>query len=147
MAKILMVASEAAPFAKTGGLADVLGSLPAALHNTGEDVAVMLPLYSSMAIDSARRIYDSLPIWLGATSYHTSVYQIGESTPYYFLECPELYDRGGLYGTSRGDYPDNHIRFAVLCRAALEVVRRIFRPQVIHCHDWQSGMVAAYLRT
>jgi starch synthase len=147
MSKILMVASEAAPFAKTGGLADVLGSLPAALHENGEEVAVLLPRYRGVAVEGARRIYDSLPIWLGESRYDTSVYQIGESVPYYFLECPELYDREGLYGTSRGDYPDNHIRFAVLSRAALEVARRIFRPQVIHCHDWQSGMVAAYLQS
>src|SRR5579872_3725333 len=146
MSKILMVASEAAPFAKTGGLADVLGSLPAALHESGERVAVLLPRYRGVGVEGARRIYDSMPIWLGGSRYDTSVYQIGESVPYYFLDCPELYDREGLYGTSRGDFPDNHIRFAVLSRAALEVARRIFRPQVIHCHDWQTGMVAAYLQ-
>jgi len=60
---------------------------------------------------------------------------------------PELYDREGLYGTSRGDYPDNDVRFAALCRAALEVARRIFRPEVIHCHDWPSALVPTYLRT
>ncbi len=139
-----MVASEAAPFAKTGGLADVIGSLPAALQAIGTEVAVLLPRYRGAALDGGRRIYDRLPVWLGGTLYDSSVYRIGD---YYFLDCPELYDREGLYGTSRGDYPDNHIRFAVLARAALEVARRIFRPQVIHCHDWQSGMVAAYLRT
>src|SRR5437868_9548578 len=147
MSRILMVASEARPFATTGGLADVIGSLPAALHALGEDVAVLLPRYRGVAVDSGRRIYDSLPIWLGGAYYHTSVYQIGDSVPHYFLDCPELYDRAGLYGASRGDIPDNHIRFAVLCRAALEVARRIFRPQVIHCHDWQSALVPAYLHT
>src|SRR5260370_4953718 len=147
MTKVLMVASEATPFAKTGGLADVIGSLPAALQAIGVDVAVLLPRYSGAAIEGARRIYDHLAVWLGGTHYDTSVYQIGDSVPYYFLDCLELYDRDGLYGTSRGDYPDNHIRFAVLSRAALEVARRIFRPQVIHCHDWQSGMAPAYLWT
>ena len=142
-----MVASEARPFAMTGGLADVVGSLPAALHQLGDEVAVLLPLYRSVPLDQIRRIYDDLPIWLGGTRYQTSVYQSGGPVPYYFLDCPELYQRAGLYGTSLGDYPDNHIRFAVLCRAALEIVRRIFRPQVIHCHDWQSALVPAYLRT
>src|SRR5260370_33764673 len=147
MSKILMVASEAAPFPKTGGVADVLGSLPAAMDENGEEVAVLLPRSRGVAVEGARGIYDSLRIWLGESRYDTSVYQIGESVPYYLLDCPELYDREGLYGTSRGDYPDNHIRFAVLSRAALEVARRIFRPQVIHCHDWQTGVVAAYLQS
>jgi len=142
-----MVASEAAPFAKTGGLADVVGSLPAALHRIGEDVAVLLPRYRAVATESGRRIYDYMPIWMGDVCYNTSVYQVGESVPYYFLDCPELYDREGVYGNSRGDFPDNYIRYAVLSRAALEVARRIFRPQVIHCHDWQSALVPAYIHT
>jgi starch synthase len=147
MPKVLMVASEAAPFAKTGGLADVVGSLPAALHSAGHQVAVLLPRYREMKLDAVRRIYDALPIWLGGTLYDTSVYQAGEEIPYYFLDCPELYDRDGIYGTPLGDFPDNHIRFAVLSRAALEVARRIFRPEVIHCHDWQSGLVPTYMDT
>jgi starch synthase len=147
MPKVLMVASEAAPFAKTGGLADVAGSLPAALHAIGHQVAVLLPLYRDVKVHGARRVYDSLPIHLGGKRYETSVYQTGEEIPFYFLDCPELYDRDGIYGTPLGDFPDNHIRFAVLARAALEVARRIFRPEVIHCHDWQSGLVPTYLNT
>src|SRR5438094_974851 len=100
MTKVLMVASEARPFAKTGGLADVTGSLPAALRAIGERVAVLLPRYRGLAVETGRRIYDDLPIWLGGVSYATSIYQIGESVPYYFLDCPELYDREGLYGNS-----------------------------------------------
>ena len=142
-----MVASEASPFAKTGGLADVVGSLPASLHRIGEDVAVLLPRYRAVAVETGRRIYDYMPIWMGDVCYNTSVYQVGESVPYYFLDCPELYDREGMYGNSRGDFPDNYIRYAVLSRAALEVARRIFRPQVIHCHDWQSALVPAYIHT
>ena len=101
MSKILMVASEARPFAMTGGLADVVGSLPAALHGLGHQVAVLLPRYRSVHADGARRIYDDLPIWLAGMLYQASVYQIGDAIPYYFLECPELYDREGLYGTAR----------------------------------------------
>jgi starch synthase len=142
--KILMVASEARPFAMTGGLADVLGSLPAALRELGHEVAVLIPRYGAIPLGDARRIYDHLPVWLGLNSYTCSVYRIGDC---YFLDCPELYDRDALYGTSRGDYPDNHIRFAVLSRAALEFARRIFRPSVIHCHDWQTALVPAYMKT
>jgi starch synthase len=146
MSRILMVASEARPFAKTGGLADVIGSLPSALQRIGEDVAVLLPRYRGVAPD-AHRIYDQLTIWLGDVPFSTSIYQSGETVPHYFLDCPELYDRAGLYGNARGDFPDNHLRFGLLSRAALEVARRIFRPQVIHGHDWQAGLIPAYLRT
>src|SRR6185437_15428697 len=62
-------------------------------------------------------------------------------------DCPPLYDRAGLYGEAGVDYPDNPTRFAVLARAALGVARSIFRPDVLHCHDWQSGLVPAYLHT
>src|SRR3954467_10707196 len=101
MSKILMVASEARPFAMTGGLADVVGSLPAALQSLGHSVAVLLPRYRSVPLDRARHIYDALPIWMAGVRYQTSVYQIGDAVPYYFLECPELYDRPALYGDAR----------------------------------------------
>ena len=72
--RILMVASEAAPFAKTGGLADVVGSLPAALKALGHDVAVLLPRYATVDLKNARRVYDALPIWLPPRQYDTSIY-------------------------------------------------------------------------
>ena len=147
MIKVLMVASEAAPFAKTGGLADVVGALPAALRQSGCEVAVLIPRYSRIELTSARRVYDSLPIWLGSKVYDTSVYQADAGTPFYFLEAPALYDREGLYGDASGDYPDNAVRFAVLSRAALAVARRVYRPQILHCHDWQTALASVYLRT
>jgi len=146
MIKVLMVASEAAPFAKTGGLADVVGALPAALRDSGCEVAVLMPRYRRIELTSARRVYDSLPIWLGATVYETSLYQADAGTTFYFLEAPALYDRDGLYGDASGDYPDNAVRFAVLSRAALAVARRVFRPQILHCHDWQTALAPVYLR-
>jgi len=147
MIKVLMVASEAAPFAKTGGLADVVGSLPAALRAFDCEVAVLIPRYRAVDLSSARRIYDSLPVWMGGVMHQTSLYQADAATPFYFLEAPALYDRDGFYGDEDGDYPDNAVRFAVFSRAALAVARRVFRPQIIHCHDWQSGLVPVYLRT
>jgi len=147
MIKVLMVASEAAPFAKTGGLADVVGSLPAALRAFDCEVAVLIPRYRTVDVSSARRVYDYLPVWLGGVLHQTSLYQADAPTPVYFLEAPSLYDRDGFYGDSDGDYPDNAVRFAVLSRAALAVARRVYRPQIIHCHDWQSGLVPVYLRT
>jgi len=147
MIKVLMVASEAAPFAKTGGLADVVGALPAALKPFDCEVAVLIPRYRRIELTAAKRVYDSLPIWLGGTLYVTSLYQANAPTPCYFLEAPSLYDRDGYYGDSSGDYPDNAMRFAVLSRAALAVARRVFRPQILHCHDWQTGLVPVYLKT
>ena len=142
-----MVSSEAAPLAKTGGLADVVGALPAALRAMGDEAAVVIPRYASVDLKNARRVYDSLPVFLGTTRYDTSIYQAPAEFPLFLVECPPLYGRKGFYGESGVDYPDNHIRFAVFARAALGVARYLFRAQVLHCHDWQSGLVPAYLRT
>jgi len=142
-----MVASEAAPFAKTGGLADVVGALPAALKALGHEVAVLLPRYAAVDLKNARRVYDSLPIWLPPRRFDASIYLIERETPFYFLDYPPLFDRPGLYGEGGSDYPDNHIRFAVLAQAALAFCRHIWRPDILHAHDWQAGLVPAYLRT
>jgi starch synthase len=145
--RILMVASEAAPFAKSGGLADVVGSLPAALKALGHEVAVLLPRYGTVDLKNARRVYDSLPIWLPPRRFETSLYLVERETPFYFLDCPPLFDRPGLYGEGGLDYPDNHIRFAVLAQAALAFCRHVWRPDILHAHDWQAGLAPAYLRT
>jgi starch synthase len=142
-----MVSSEAAPLAKTGGLADVVGSLPSALLPLGNEAAVVIPRYGSIELKGARRVFDRLPIFFGPARYDTSIYQAAEEFPFYMVDCPPLYDRKGLYGEGGVDYPDNHIRFAVLARAALTVARHLFRTDIFHCHDWQSGLVPAYLRT
>ena len=147
VARVLMVSSEAAPLAKTGGLADVVGALPEALRSLGDEAAVLIPRYGSIDLKGARRVYDSLPIHLGDQRYDTSIYQAAARYPLYLVDCPELYDRKGLYGELGVDYPDNHIRFAVLARAALGVARHLFHTDVFHCHDWQAGLVPAYLRT
>ena len=142
-----MVASEAAPFIKTGGLADVLGGLPPALANLGEDVAVVIPKYRKVQLSNPERIYQHMPVWLGSSEYLTSVDRVVDrGVSYLFVNCPALFDREGIYNVGNKDYPDNHIRFAVFCRAALEIVRRIFRANILHMHDWQASLVAPYLR-
>jgi starch synthase len=142
-----MISSEAAPFAKTGGLADVVGALPAALREYGDEVAVVIPRYGSIDLTAARRVYDQLTVHLGATAYVTSIYQAAAEFPVYLVDCPALFDRTGFYGEAGLDYPDNHIRFAVFARAALGVARWLFRADILHCHDWQAGLVPAYLRS
>src|SRR5437660_558902 len=147
VARVLMVASEAAPLAKTGGLADVVGSLPSALRLFGDEAAVVLPRYGSISLKNARRVYDRLPVHLGLAQYDASIYQAAAEYPLFLVDCPPLYERKGFYGVNGVDYPDNHIRFAVFARAALTVARALFQTEIFHCHDWQSGLVPAFLRT
>jgi starch synthase len=149
VSRVLMVSSEAAPYAKTGGLADVVGSLPPALRALGDEVAVVLPRYGSIDLKPARRIWDHLWVHLGPAAFDLTIYQAPAEFPVYLVDCPALFeiDRKGLYGENGVDYPDNHVRFAVLARAALGVARHLFRTDIFHCHDWQAGLVPAYLRT
>jgi len=148
MARVLMVASEATPFAKTGGLADVVGALAATLCARGEEVAIVMPRYRSVPLKGAQCVREHLPVWLAAGSAYEASVWLATDRPvlYYFIDCPPLYDRAGLYGET-ADYPDNYVRFAVLAQAALAVVRSLFRPDLIHCHDWQTALVPVYIRT
>ena len=141
-----MISSEAAPYAKTGGLSDVLGALPGALARLGHEVAVLLPRYRETQPFPMRRIWNDLPVSLGAREYRASVMQAEQDETFLFLDIPELYDRVGLYGDGEGDFPDNALRFAALARGALEVARRIFLPDIFHCHDWQAGLLPVYKR-
>jgi starch synthase len=148
MSRILMVASEAAPFAKTGGLGDVMGSLPAALVRQGEDVAVVLPRYLAAQIESPARIARDISLWVGPHYYGVAIDEVAHrGVRYFFVDCPALYDRPGIYGERGADYPDNHLRFGLLSQAAIGIARYIFRPDVFHGHDWQAGLLPTYLRT
>jgi starch synthase len=145
--KILMVGSEAASFVKTGGLADVLGALPEALVRCGNQVAVVMPRYRGAAIPAAERIWENLPVWCGPHHFRVAVDRVLQNgVSHLFVECPPLYDRPGVYNEAGRDYPDNHIRFAVLCHAALGIARYIERPDIIHCHDWQAALLPVYQR-
>jgi starch synthase len=148
--KLLMVASEAAPFAKTGGLADVVGSLPPALHTLGHDVRLVMPWYrvTRQSFGNLRSSRRKLNVPMGGRIYQVS-YRTGinRGSPVYFIDHPEFFDRPGLYGEHGTDYPDNAERFGLICRAALELARELdFAPDVIHAHDWQAGLVPVYLR-
>jgi starch synthase len=146
MSRILMVASEASPFVKTGGLGDVLGALPAALARRGEEVGVVTPRYRIALIPGAERILDGLPVSLGPHRFVVGIDQlVRDGVRFFFLNCPPLYDRAGVYNESGWDYADNHIRFALLCRAALEISRNIFHADIFHSHDWQAALLAPYL--
>jgi starch synthase len=149
--KILMAASEATPYAKTGGLADVIGALPFSLKARGEDVAVAMPRYRSAApfLKGAVRAFDRMRITLSpALKYEVDIRRIVDrDVSFYFVDCPELFDRPALYGESGADYPDNHVRFCVFSHAVLGIVRSLFRPAVLHCHDWQASLVPSLMRS
>jgi starch synthase len=107
----------------------------------------VIPRYGSIDLRGSRRVYDRLQVYLGPALYNVSIFQAPADYPLYLVDCPPLFDRKGFYGESGVDYPDNHIRFAVFCRAAIGVARHLFRCDILHCHDWQSGLIPAYLRS
>jgi len=145
---LLFAASEMAPFCKTGGLADVMGSLPPVLAETGHDVTVMLPGYS--VIDRGRYGFapaGGLEVPVGAETKPLALHSaVWKGVAVYLLENAEYFSRGGLYGDSGGDYPDNAERFVFYARGVVETARRLkLEPDVVHAHDWQAGLVMPYL--
>lgn len=127
--KVLMASSEVVPFAKTGGLADVAGSLPIALEEAGVDIRVIMPKYSSVKVKGSEAV-------------------IGKSVKVYFVENEEYFGRKELYGDKFGDYSDNLDRFAFFCREVLERCKREnYKPDIIHCNDWQTALIPVYLNT
>ncbi len=148
---IVFAASECAPWAKTGGLADVVGSLPKALAKLGHKVSVFLPYYRQVA-----KIAPDAPIVLPSVtipfpSYNRFVrildggFAGGVQT--YFVDSPEFFDRESFYATPSGDYPDNAERFGLLSRAVIEATKVLGVPDVFHVHDWQTAMLAVLLRS
>jgi len=149
--KVLFVASECAPFAKTGGLADVVGALPKALHPLGIDVRVMMPLYAGMPWNELEPLDGTLsvPMWWGTAHARVRVGKLPDSqVPLYCLEYNRYFDRPFLYGPPAEGYGDNLERFTFLSRASLEACKALgFIPDVIHCNDWQTALVPVYVNT
>ena len=149
--KVLFLSPEAVPFAKTGGLADVAGSLPEALKRQGADVRMALPFYTMVRnknID-ARPVFKNLKVPLGGEVLFANVLetQTKDGIPVYLIEREDLYERPHLYGNAAGDYYDNLERFSFFSHAALLVVEALsFNPDVIHCNDWQTGLVPAFIK-
>ncbi len=150
-----MLASECVPFAKTSGVADVVGSLPLALKRVGVDVRLALPHYS--VINSGQfhfaPLLDAFDVPIENRTDNASVSQTSLSrvvrdgqnadVPVYFVENERLYNRDGIYM-----FPDDAERFIFFCRAALEMCRQLnWQPDVIHCHDWQTAIVPNWLKT
>jgi len=145
--RILFVASEALPYAKTGGLADVIEALPRALVKLGHEVAVFLPRYRGMKVTSLD--LPSLTIPQGTRLRFPAIASGGihRGVRYFFLDDPFYFDRDGIYGDRNREYPDNAERFTEFSRAAIELAKQIWMPDLIHCHDWQTAMVPVLLRS
>jgi len=150
--QILFCASEVYPLIKTGGLADVAGSLPHALNKTGNDVRIVLPAYQSVL--SKLKHPPKILVETSVYEYSVRICQTtlpGTRVPVWLIDCAELYDRpGNPYHDENGDpWPDNAMRFAVFNRIivsmALNQCGLQWQPHVIHCHDWQTGLVPALL--
>jgi starch synthase len=148
---ILFVVSECVPFAKTGGLADVAGALPAALAERGHDVRVVLPRYRVTKKHPAKKLDSVLAVPMGHGDAYGAVLEstLPKSTAkVYFLEHDNLYDRDGIYGDSHGDFGDNLARFTFLSRGALELCDLLdFTPDIVHVQDWPTSLVPVYLNT
>lgn len=146
--RILMVASEAVPFAKTGGLADVVAALPKALGALGHEVTVVIPRYRGIPVASTPTT--SYPVSMGGHAYQADVF-VQETSPgvrVALIDHPAFFDRDALYGLGSHDYEDNPRRFGFLCLAALEFARLEGVPvDVVHAHDWQGGLAPVYVKT
>jgi starch synthase len=142
-----MISSEALPFSKTGGLADVLGALPLALGKLGHHVTVVTPRYRGVKTQGATRTIQVSGIGGAVAETRVIEQPLAANVRAVLVERPELYDRDSVYGAG-SDYPDNPRRFAFLCKAALEYALQSEESfDILHAHDWQAGLAPVYLRT
>lgn len=156
---ILFVTSEAEPFAKTGGLGDVSSALPQMIRELGHEIRLMMPRYSSIS-DRKFKIHDvirlrEIPIPIGEEVKHSSINSsfisnLKIKVQVYFLSNKEYFGRDGLYISKKtnSEFKDNDERFIFFARGVLETLKRLgWQPDIIHCNDWQTGLIPAYLKT
>ncbi|MBU1088017.1 MAG: glycogen synthase GlgA [Candidatus Omnitrophica bacterium] len=137
--KVLFCSSEVVPFAKTGGLADVAGTLPPELANLGVEIKVVLPYYKSIETKKFK---------IKKIDKDTAVAVIQNNVEVYFIENKKYFDRASLYQYNGVDYRDNLERFTYYCQQTLKLAKKIkFKPDIIHCNDWQSALIPIYLKT
>ena len=149
--RICFAASEIAPLAKTGGLADVAAALPRYLHGKGHDVRLFMPMYSSIGLAGLGATHvpgiQDVPLTLGTHRYSFSLLQAtlpNSSLPVLLVHCPAVFDRGSIYSYD----PDEHLRFLVLQHAIVQSCQRMgFAPDIMHCNDWHTGLLPLLLKT
>ncbi|MFH1031256.1 MAG: glycogen synthase GlgA [Chloroflexota bacterium] len=146
--RVAIASPEIAPFAKTGGLADVLGSLPVALKRFGVNVSLIMPAYRSVLQgDFSLKTVGTLDVPIAQRKEKATLLKamLNRDIPVYFIRADNYFDRDYLYTTPEGDYPDNAERFTFFARAILEVLK-LAPPSILHCHDWQSALAVAFLK-
>lgn len=151
--RVILASSEVEPYSKTGGLADVAGALPKSLARAGCDISVVTPRYTGLggqqgdvvSRETGQRIFDDLYVpFAGGVKYASVWLDYLEAAPVYFIDNEEYFGRGYIYGY--GDFDAE--RFAFFSRATIELAKRIGAPpDIVHCNDWQTGFVPAYLKT
>ena len=152
--QIAFISPEIVPFAKTGGLADVAGALPAALTKLGHTVKVFMPLYAEIDLEKYQVVSYKINLELEVAGkqlkydlYHRPAEQTG--CEFYFIKLDQYFNRPGLYVSPETgkDWEDNDERFIGFSKAALEAIIALgFKPDIIHCNDWQSALIPAYLK-
>ncbi len=150
--RVLFVTPEAVPFAKTGGLADVAGALPKFLQALGCELKVVMPYYRVVKESGfpVQYLGQEIEVPIGDEVLKADIYQgqLNQDIPIYFIGRDEFFDREHLYSTPRGDYFDNAERFIFFSKAVLIFCQLMsFSPEIIHHHEWQTGLIPAYLRS
>ncbi len=135
--KVAFVASEAVPYAKTGGLADVTGTLPVYLRDLGVETSIIMPMYKMIDVQKIMELKVELN--------GTVKVEVFKDKNTYLISCPDYFFREGLYGTPKGDYPDNCERFALFAKSVLGLLEKV-EFDIVHCHDWQTGLIPLLAR-
>lgn len=148
---IVYAASECVPFVKTGGLAEVVGAVPRVVAKLGHRATVYLPYYRAVREKTPEKRVAIRSVTIPFQYYNrfAAILDGGvrDGVQFYFVDCPEMFDRESLYGTAAGEYSDNWERFGLFSRAVLESSKQLGVPDVFHVHDWQTSMIPVYLRT
>ncbi len=152
--KILMISSEAVPYAQTGGLGDVVGSLSTNLAEKGHHVTLIIPFYrlvrQNRSILNLHSTLTQLTVNMGDADMWCRIWETSPSSRFqvFFIEYNQYFNRPSIYDDGREAYPDNGVRFAFLSKAALDLAVKLkLRPDIVHAHDWQTALVPYYLKT
>src|SRR5574344_1213591 len=150
--KILMVTSEAVPFAKTGGLADAVSALAIALDKLGHEVKIVMPRYYKIPRDNLTMLEGPMGVPAGYTEQWTAVYTTvmpgSKNVGVYFIDHEAAFGRDGIYGVpTEPDFNDNPFRFSILCHGAFQLCRKIdWFPDIVHAHDWSAALAPVLLK-
>ncbi len=147
--RIALISSEVVPFAKTGGLADVVSSLGISLKKRGHDVRIFMPRYQAMKQELETPLVPPFSVTVGMGTEKVSVIeeQLHKDIPVYTIDAPQFSQRSGMYHGAEGSYSDNAFRFALFSRASLTLCSKLeWFPEVLHIHDWQAAPVAEFMK-